>query len=243
MNAKHSKLVRSIVHVALIGAFTAAPAVQAAGWKLESTKGSLKIYKRSVPGSDIKEVKAIGTINAPAHAIMNVLNDVEHYDDFMPYVDQSKVLSRKGRRVVSYQFLDTPFISDRDYTIVRKDKSSWNEDGTPLYRLSWSAAKPTVGPAPKDGVVRLKVVDGSWKLEALGPNKTKGTYYLNTDPGGSLPAFVVNMANDKGIGGLFEVVEEQAKKKKYADKMPAFPEASKKPSAKSPEPAAPANVK
>lgn len=200
-----------------------------APWRLEVTDGDFKIYKRSKPGSDIKEVKAVGTINAPAHAIVNVIDDVEHYKDFMPFVGTSTVLSRKGRTVVSYQLMDAPFISDRDCTVVRNDKSEWKSNGTPRYRLDYSIAQPEVGPKPKPGVVRLKVVDGSWDIEPLDKKRTRATYYLYTDPGGALPAFIVNLANEKGLGGLFDVIEEQANKAKYADRLPAYPEASKKP--------------
>ncbi len=218
----------NVAVVALLGLFVGAPA-HAAGWELTTTKGSLKIYKREKAGSEVKEVKAVGIIKAPAHAAKNVLDDLEHYPDFMPYVETAKILKRNGRTIINYQYLDTPLIADRDYVIERHDESSWGKDGKPIYKLRWTSAKPGVGPKPTDDAVRLTTVNGSWLLEPIDDNTTKGTYYLHTDPGGSLPGFVVNMANGKAIPGVFEAVEKQANKEKYKSKTPAYPEASAKP--------------
>ncbi len=59
----------------------------------------------------------------------------------------------------------------------------------------------------KPGLVRIRLLDGSWTLEANAEGtKTWATYWLYTDPGGYVPAFIANTANVDGVPQLFEAV-------------------------------------
>lgn len=197
-------------------------ALAADGWEEASRQDGLVIYKRDKPGSDLKEVKAVGTIRAPSWVVKNVIDDKARYKEFMPYTKASTVLRTEKDAVVTYQLLDTPIISNRDYTIRVKDESRRLPDGRIIYKSSWSPANH-LGPKEKDGVVRVKVNEGYWLLEEDGPDKTRATYYLFTDPGGSLPTFVVNSANTTAIPGLFKAIEEQARGPRYRKARPKLP--------------------
>ena len=191
-------------------------------WKLVEKDGALKIYNRNRPGSDLKELKAVGVINAPPWVCKNVVDDVARFKEFMPYTERSDLLwedKSKGSKI-SYQYLDMPFISDRDYTIFIQDQSVTKKDGTIRYRKTWKPAN-SKGPKEKSGVVRLKINEGYWQFESMkDPNKSKVTYYVYTDPGGALPAFIVNKANTTAIPNLFEAIEEQAADGRYRKEKP-----------------------
>lgn len=205
-----------------VGLFAGA-ALAASGWELKTTSGSIKIYNRSKEGSDLKELKAEGIIEAPPHACFNVVNDEGRYKEFMPYTADSKVIRKNadGSKIV-YQRLDTPFVSDRDYTMIITGKIVRNEKGEVVYRKNWSSANH-LGPAAIDGVVRVKTNEGHWLFEPLdGGKRTRATYYLFTDPGGALPSFIINAANGKAVPGVFEAVEKQASDPRY-QKMPELP--------------------
>ncbi|MBI5545172.1 MAG: hypothetical protein HY901_14880 [Deltaproteobacteria bacterium] len=74
------------------------------------------------------------------------------------------------------------------------------------------------GPEPKDGVIRVKVNDGTWLLEPIGDGtKTRATYYLFTDPGGSLPTWIANKANSSAIPDIFVALRKYAKEPRYSD--------------------------
>lgn len=192
------------------------------GWEVASKKGDLTIMTRSKAGSDVKEVLAIGTIDAPPWVVKNVIDDVEHYADFMPYTEKSTVFDVAPFQKSTYQLLKMPFISDRDYVLRIKDQSKRLPDGRVVYKNHWSPTKG--GPPPKDGVVRLVVNEGYWLLEEKdGGAKTKASYYVYTDPGGSLPAFAVNAANKEAIPDLFAAVAAQTRAAKYRQKKPIVP--------------------
>src|SRR5205807_1301770 len=87
------------------------------GWTEVSKKADLVIYCREKKDSSVKEYKATGTVAAPAWVVKNVIDDVEGYAHFMPYVTESNVLTREGETLVTYQRFSTPLVSDRDYIL------------------------------------------------------------------------------------------------------------------------------
>lgn len=193
-----------------------------AAWEEASKSDRVVIYKRERPGTSFKEVKAVGVINAPSWVVKNVIDDKGRYKEFMPYTKASDVIKKERDVIITYQRLDTPIISNRDYTIRVKDESRRLPDGRIVYKSAWSSANH-LGPKEKDGVVRVKVNEGYWLLEEQGPNATKATYYLFTDPGGNLPAFIVNSANSTAIPDLFKAVEGQAQGERYRKVRPQLP--------------------
>jgi hypothetical protein len=192
------------------------------GWNEAAKKNGVTIYNRSRDGSDVKEVRATGVINAPNWVLKNVVDDVGRYKDFMPHTKESLVLRREGDSLITYQQIDAPVVSNRDYTLRQRDESRRLPNGRIAYKKSWSLANH-LGPPPKDGVVRVQVNEGYWLLEDIDGKKTKGTYYLHTNPGGSLPGFIINAANTKAIPDLFAAIEKAAGDPRYQKAPPRLP--------------------
>jgi hypothetical protein len=151
--------------------------------------------------------------------VFRVLTDFERYKETMPYTEESKVISTEmenGKTKVwyFYSLINAPLASRRDYTIRVVDESDW-KGGKGYMKTHWSAWEK--GPEPKDGVVRVKVNDGSWVLEPIWDGlRTRATYLLFTDPGGSLPTWIANKANSSAIPDIFEALRKYAKEPRYA---------------------------
>lgn len=196
-----------------------APAfAKGAKWEKKAEKKGVTVYTRDREGTDVKEVKAVGTIDAPPQQVFRVLGDYERYKEIMPYTDESKVVATEqgGKVTHFYSLINAPFVSKRDYTLRIVDVSDW-KDGAGYLKSQWTSS--TKGPAPKDGVVRVKHNDGSWTLEPIdGGKKTRATYLLFTDPGGALPTFIVNKANSSAIPDIFQALRKYSKEPKYAEK-------------------------
>jgi len=185
-------------------------------WKVAKQSGGVTIYSRSHLGSSLKEFKAVGEIDAPTETVHKVIDDVEAYPSFMPYTTECRVLQRKGDSILTYQRLSPKIVSDRDYTL-RIEKKSWSTENGLAYLNRWKPANED-GPAEKPGVFRVKLCDGSWLLEPVGTNKTRATYFVFTDSGISVPAFLANTISETGISKLFAAVRKQAKNPKYQAK-------------------------
>lgn len=181
-------------------------------WKEVQDDDGITVWTRDVQGSSVREVKAQGAIDAPIDRIWDVLVSVEKYTEFMPYVLEAKVLERpSASESVEYQRIDPPFVDMRDYVLrVQLDKNTT----TGVYKRTWSPVEGK-GPQPCSDCVRLTVVDGSWTLERVGEQQTLVTYYLYTDPGGSIPAWVANKANSTSVPDLLTAVKKRSLNPSY----------------------------
>ena len=171
----------------------------------------LAVFVREKPGVDVKEVKAVGQIDAPPSKVFEVVTDYEHQVGNMPYVQDQAVFSRTPTEVVFWAVADFPLVSRRDW-ILRSHLEKNLPGG--VYRAQWEPTQVPNVPPPEDGVIRLRVNSGSWTMEPLGGGKrTLATYQLLTDPGGSIPTFIANKANTKALPELFARVRKRAEAK------------------------------
>jgi hypothetical protein len=191
-----------------------------AEWVQINSNQNLTVYAKDRPGSSIKELRAVGLVDAPSWVILNVLDEVADYPDFMPYTTKAQLIERRAHETIIYFRWDPPLIGARDVTVAVTQSSSKRTDGKTNYQLYWEPIS-TVGPAPSPGVTRITLDEGSWKLEPTEDGKkTTVIYNLFTDGGGGLPAFVINMANKQSVNDLFQAIRKQVTLPKYSQKTP-----------------------
>ena len=183
------------------------------GWKLVKEGGGISLYSRARAGSSLKEFKAVGEIDAPTRAVHTVIDDLDSYPSFMPYTTECRLIKRDGDSFLTYQRLSPKIVGDRDFTLRIRKKSWPGQDGL-VYLNEWEPANE-FGPSEKSGVLRVKRNEGSWLLEPAGATKTRATYFIYTDSGGKLPAFLANVASEIGIKKVFAAVRKQVKEPKY----------------------------
>lgn len=182
-------------------------------WKLVSTSDNVALYRRSRSGPGHYESKAIGEIAASTRVVHAVIDDVDSYSRFMPYTVECRVLKREGDSVLTYQRLSAPLVSDRDYTLRVRTTSKTVEGGT-SYLSRWETEN-ALGPVERKGIVRVKLCEGGWLLEPIGPNATRATYTVYTDSGGVIPAFIKNTGSQIGIRKIFTEIRKQVLDSKY----------------------------
>ena len=210
---------RALIPIFLAGvalSIFAAERAENGDWKLAKQANGVTIYSRPHAGSKLKDFKAISEIDASTKTVHNVIDDVEHYSSFMPYTTEARVLERKHDSILTYQRLSPKIVSDRDYTI-RIEKKSWPTENGSAYLSRWKQANEQ-GPLEQHGVFRVKLCEGSWLLEPLEANKTRATYFVFSDSGITVPAFLANTISETGITKLFAAVRKQAKDPKYQTK-------------------------
>ncbi|WP_256717964.1 START domain-containing protein [Shewanella sp. UCD-KL12] len=182
------------------------------GWVKASTKRDASVWTREVAGTSVKEVKLEAVIDAPVEQVWRTVSQVEHYTQFMPYVDEITVFDDKGSdNQYVYHRVNPPIVSQRDYTLLIANEV--NSEQGHYYRY-WTQ-KNEFGPAPIDGVVRLTICDGSWELTATEDGGTRVTYWLYTDPGGSIPSWLANKANRSGLYDIVFAIEKRAQDKSW----------------------------
>ena len=185
------------------------------GWTEAYRTGELVIFTKDVERG--RRIVAVAEVEAPPEVVFNVVNDFDHYPDFMPYVIESRVLSRNGdSEVVAYNRIAPPFVTERDYPLqFRMTRGSPANRG--VFRTDWTAS-PDAEPEVR-GVVRVRINEGSWVAEPIsGGARTRLTYTLLTHPGGLIPNFVANMSNTVAIPKLFKAVTKRSVEKAQTEK-------------------------
>jgi len=203
----------TLVSVVCLAAQPAKSADANDGWKLATERNGVTIYSRPHSGSFLKEFKAMGEIAAPSRAVCEVIEDVDAYPNFMPYMAECRLLRRESDSLLSYQRISPKVCCDRDFTL-RTYKTSWPGVAGLVYSNRWESAN-ALGPTKKPGVVRVEFCQGAWLLEPNGAARTRATYSVYTDTGGLIPAFIANHFSQSAIGEIFAAVRKQVTQPKY----------------------------
>jgi uncharacterized protein YndB with AHSA1/START domain len=183
------------------------------GWETEQAGDGVEISSRKVKGHRVREVRVVGEIEAPPAAVYRALADTERYPETMAYVKEARLIAREKDGTPHVYFrVAPPVVSDRDYTL--RLQLVGPGEGRTSFKVAWTPSDR--GPPPRDGVVRVTLNTGGWRLEPLdGGGRTRATYQLLTDPAGSVPAFAANMANQKALPELFARLRATARLPRY----------------------------
>ena len=177
------------------------------GWKMVSSKDQGQVWTRKVEGSKIREVKLVATINAPINQVWKTISQVQHYTDFMPYIEEIEVVEQASvNKAYVYHRVDPPLVSHRDYTLLIEDEI--DVEAHKYYR-HWSQYN-SKGPDAIKGVVRLDICDGSWTLTQAEDGKTQAVYWVYTDPGGRIPNWLANKVNKSALYDVLFAIEKRA---------------------------------
>lgn len=175
-------------------------------WSLEVNKDNIKVYTREVDGSSLDEFKAITTLNFSMKTIFETLKDAEALPEWSKNTSHSELIETDDNIQYRYTISDAPFpVDDRDSYI----KFTFTESETQV-RIDIEAV-PEYGPK-KDDYVRVTHSRGYYLLEKIDDNKTRITYQLHAEPGGSVPGWLANSASTEvpynALTGLKKYLEE-----------------------------------
>ncbi len=195
----------------------------AADWESVSRDEALEVEAQSRPDSAIRQLRARGVIPATPATVRAVVAAVDRYPEFMPYVKESRILGVDGAVTTVYQRLAFGLIglSDRDYVIDITESADTDRQGRAIYGRRWRLGDSSRIPE-RSSTVRLAVNRGYWRLapDETSAASTRATYCLFTDPGGALPAWIVNQANTIGIRKVFAAVSVATSNPRYTSLAP-----------------------
>ncbi len=130
---------------------------------------------RDAGGNDRGRAVALVLIHAPMDKVIEAIDDFETYLEWMPNVERTEVLLRKGNR--------------RDVTFVLD--VLWNEvKYTCIHRID--PARGVFEWRMDDSKEKKNVADstGAWVMKSLGENKTAVAYTVLLDTGIAIPGFI-----------------------------------------------------
>jgi hypothetical protein len=160
--------------------------------------GEVEVTLRPV-GDGPKEGIGSGMIEAPPERVFRALMDLDHWDEFMPFVDESDAKPQPDGSVLSSQRLVLPPMIGERHLKIRVT-------GQAGRKVEWSYV-------PGSGNVKSQ--RGSWILEEAAPGKTRATLRLLTDPGGSAPDWAMDRATGKSLVWIFDGLRQQVQRSRY----------------------------
>jgi hypothetical protein len=197
----------------------AASQLPAQDWQLKRDKGGIKVYVRDVPGSRIKELKFTSYVEASLNSIAAVLTNVEGFDDWSYGALNSRTVEKvSDTEVYYYTEVDFPWpFENRDLVL---HSTCWQDKKSlAIYSKTTSAHWLE---AENDDLVRIKKAELHWSFTPEKNGKVRVDYYLNSDPGGNIPAWMVNLAADQGPLQTMIKFKEMLEKEKYKNARLAF---------------------
>ena len=157
-------------------------------WKFEKEQNKIKIYTRKTSGWEIKEYKAEFLIKASLLEVKNALRDIPNVHKWSKNTIMMKEIKTISKdNFYTYSQTDFPFPAyDRDNIVYIKYSYP-----TLTSILITMKSVPDFLPE-KNGITRIKKMNGSWHLEVLEDGITKVTQKAVVDPEGLFPSWLVN---------------------------------------------------
>ncbi len=190
--------------------FFSAGAQNAGAWALKNDKNNVKVYYRKT--SDVYEIKLITSIQSSLSGLIMLLSEVDHYPAWGYKVAESRLLTQTSvNESVYYSKLDFPWpLDDRDIIM----RNNVVQDPLTGKIVATSVAAPGYIAENKD-VVRIKNAKTIWTIVPGSGGWLYVEYYIYSDPGGSLPDWLVNMAIDVGPRETIKNIREFVRLPKY----------------------------
>lgn len=183
-------------------------------WKLKSENDGIKVYTGSVTDSKFKAIKVECELNATAAQLVKVILDVKSGTEWLYHTKVSKLVKQVSpSELIYYSEISLPWpVQNRDF--VAHLTVSQNPE-TKVVTIDGPVVSGVV--PQKDGIVRVRSSKGLWVITPVRKNFLKVVYVLQTDPGGSIPAWLVNLFAAEGPMKSFKGLKTQLKKPAYQD--------------------------
>jgi hypothetical protein len=157
---------------------------------LKKNADSVKVYTSHTENSDFQSIKAVFTVNTSLSLLAAMVWNVERYTHWQYNTTMAKVLKvENDHELIYHAEIEAPWpVSDRD--MVVRLKISQN-DKTKVLTIG-TIGIPTYIPKG-EGHVRVPMSKAQWIVTPLSKTKVSVEYVIHIDPGGSVPAWMVNM--------------------------------------------------
>jgi hypothetical protein len=183
-------------------------------WELKVHKHGIRIYTRTAAGSPMKELKVQCNVDATLAQVVAVLLDINTAPQWVYATRSATLLKQVSPSELYYHSeIEIPWpASNRDFIAHLKVTQD------PVTRIV-TVDGPTIPDymPQQENVVRVPKGSGKWILTPAGQKQVNIEYYLMTDPGGSIPAWLVNMFCTKGPLESFQKLKTHLESPAYRE--------------------------
>lgn len=163
------------------------PALEESIWEKSLDKDDIIIYTRHVEESNFKEFLAETTMEGTIDEFIAIFTDVENYHNWMPDCMNAEIVGNPSATDITYHMkLKVPFpFAKRD--IVQQIILTRQESVLEIDLIN----RPLKVEEEKK-YVRMQKGRGKWLIEEISQEKISIRFQYFADPGGDIPAWLVN---------------------------------------------------
>jgi hypothetical protein len=183
-------------------------------WILKEEKEGISIFTRNFPDSKFKAIRVKCELKATLSQFVAAIMDVNTGVQWV-YSTKSSVLLKQvsPSELYYYSEVSIPWpLSNRDFIAHLKV----TQDPVTRIVTIYGPTVPDYLPVRK-GIVRVAHSEGRWIITPLAANLVKVEYTLRTDPGGTVPTWMVNLFATKGPLESFRNLKIQLQKPVYVN--------------------------
>lgn len=181
-------------------------------WSLAKEKENIKVFTRKTEGKKIKELKIESRVKASLNSLVAILEDIETHPDWVFKCSSSFYVDKPSDdKFTYYVSVDFPFpATDRDMVIYYEREQDPVTKEVVTISTSASDKSPSV-----DKYIRITEFDSKYILTPQEDGWVDIVYFLESDPAGKIPAWMINLAIAKGPTETMKRMFEEMKKEKY----------------------------
>ncbi|MCC4772414.1 START domain-containing protein [Vibrio cyclitrophicus] len=189
-------------------------------WKLVRDKKGIEVYNRKIEGNDFKEFRAEADIKANLTSIIALFTDTSVGTQWVENIDEMEEIEHFSEvHTVTKTYTKAPWpVSDREAIV----ENYIEQDPNTLTVMITQHGRPNYQPNDNKRIVRVAHLESRWILTPLDNNTTHISYQVLSDPGGSIPSWLINMVAVsqpyKTLLGLSEMLESE----EYTDRRLDF---------------------
>ncbi|WP_428329649.1 START domain-containing protein [Mucilaginibacter sp.] len=180
-------------------------------WELKKNEDGIAVYTAKLQDEKFKEIKVICEFKGTIAQLIKIMQNVDHNKDWIYNNKVSYLINRKNRDTLTYYSeVSLPWpVSNRDLVM---QQCFIRDTVNKALRIEVKTVTNVMPPKPK--LVRVPYSLGLWTVKTMPNNKIRIEYIFSVDPGGSLPAWVVNFLATAGPFNTFKNLKALIETKK-----------------------------
>jgi len=184
--------------------------LSAQDWNFIKERDGIKVYTRNEENNPVKSYRGEMDIHTTIEKISRIIGNIESFDWWDESIIDIKVLGFEKEKYIRYYFVyDLPWpLSDRDLCVESLITNN------PVTGKRVVRASPLLGIVPeKPDLVRIKNYWQQWVMQPEDYGIMHVILEGSVDPGGNIPAWLINMVITDTPLNIMRKVREQAEVK------------------------------
>jgi hypothetical protein len=188
-------------------------------WTFKTQSEGIKVYSDTKSALKVKPIKVECVFNATPAQLAAVLLDIKNYTDWAYKTKQATLIKQVSpTELFYYAEIAMPWpAQNRDFS------AHITVSQNPETKVITVDAPSVAGLVPeKEGITRVHKSNGKWVLTPVGTNQTSVTYYLQIEPDGGAPTWLINLFISDGPMQSFKKLKLQVQKPAYKNPQLSF---------------------